>query len=169
MSQAVRATLVAALVALLSAAALVAMARPAHAAGVVEVRFVDPDRYRDAGLLAADRDRTLASLAAHLRRLAERLPDGRQLRVEVLDIDLAGERSFRPGHEVRVLRGGADVPRLHLKWTLEQAGAVIRSGEDRLRDLDYLGSRPFAPTGEGDLPDEKRLLTRWFEARIEGR
>lgn len=169
MSQAVRATLVAALVALLSAAALVAMARPAHAAGSVDVRFVDPDRYRDAGLLAADRERTLASLAAHLRRLAQRLPDGQQLRVEVLDVDLAGERAVRPGTEVRVLRGGADVPRLHLKWTLEQAGAVIKSGEDRLRDLDYLSGSPVTPAGDEDLPYEKRLLTRWFEARIEGR
>jgi hypothetical protein len=169
MSQAVRATLVAALVALVSAALLVVMARPAHAAGSVDVRFVDADRYRDAGLLAADRERTLASLAAHLRALAQRLPDGQQLRVQVLDVDLAGERAFRPGTDVRVLRGGADVPRLHLKWTLEQGGAVIQSGEDRLRDLDYLAGGPARAAGDGDLPYEKRLLTRWFEARFAGR
>lgn len=169
MSRSVRATLAAALVALLSAAALVAMARPAHAAGQADVRFVEPDRFRDAGLLAADRERALAMLEAHLRQLAQRLPEGQRLRVDVLDVDLAGERILRPGTDVRVLRGGADVPRLHLKWSLEQGGDVLKSGEDRLRDLDYLGSGPRSPAAAGELPYEKRLLTRWFEASIQGR
>lgn len=169
MSRSVRATLAAALVALLSAAALVALARPAHAAGTADVRFVEPDRYRDAGLLAADRERTLTALEAHLRQLAQRLPEGQRLRVDVLDVDLAGERAIRPGTEVRVLRGGTDVPRLHLKWTLEQGGVAVKSGEERLRDLDYLGGSRLATTAAGELPYERRLLTRWFETSVQGR
>ncbi len=169
MNPAVRTTLAATLIAVLSAAALVAMAQPAHAAGSAEIRFVEPERYRDAGLLTLDRERTLATLATHLRQLAQRLPDGQRLRIDVLDVDLAGERAPHASASFRVLRGGADVPRLHLKWTLEQGGTALRSGEDRLTDLDYLSRVPSMATSAGDLPYETRMLTRWFEARIEGR
>ncbi|MBI5719826.1 MAG: DUF3016 domain-containing protein [Burkholderiales bacterium] len=167
MSQAIRTTLVAAAVALLSAAVLVALARPAHAAGTVEVRFVEPERFTDAGRAPFDRDRALESLAAHLRQLGQRLPDGQRLRVDVLDVDLAGEQVLRRGHDLRVLRGGADMPHIHLKWTLEQGGSALKSGEDRLTDLGYMTSRTTPAASVGDLPHEKRLLAQWFRARFE--
>ncbi|MCL4696193.1 MAG: DUF3016 domain-containing protein [Burkholderiaceae bacterium] len=169
MNRALRTALAATLLAVVSAAVLVALARQAHAAGSADVRFVEPERYRDAGLLAPDRERTLATLAAHLKQLAQRLPDGRQLRIDVLDVDLAGDRSPRPGTDVRVLRGGADVPRLHLKWTLEEGGRTIKSGEDRFTDLGYLTQAPHRAAASGDLPYEKRLLTRWFDERFAAR
>jgi Protein of unknown function (DUF3016) len=167
MSQALRTTLFAALVALLSAAALIAMARPAQAAGTAEVRYVEPERFSDAGRDPFDREQALASLTAHLNQLAQRLPDGQRLRIEVLDLDLAGERVLRRGSDVRVMRGAADWPQIRLRWTLEQGGSAVRSGEERLSDLGYLSGRP-SPAGEGAFPHEKRLLTQWFRAQFEG-
>lgn len=167
MSQAIRTALVAAAIALLSAAVLVALARPAHAAGTADVRFVEPERFSDAGRVAFERDQALQSLAAHLRQLAQRLPEGQRLRVDVLDVDLAGEQVLRRGTDVRVLRGGADMPHMHLRWTLEQGGSTLKSGEDRLSDLGYLSTRITSAASDGDLPHEKRMLTQWFRGRFE--
>ncbi len=167
MSPALRTTLIAMAVALLSATVLVVLARPAFAAGSAEVRFVEPERYSDAGRSALDRQRTLASLAAHLQSLAQRLPDGQSLKIDLLDVDLAGEEVPRRGHDVRVLRGAADSPHIHLRWTLQHSGGALRSGQERLVDLGYLsGIRPAA--ADGDLPYEKRMLTQWFRAQFEG-
>jgi hypothetical protein len=132
MTQALRTTLIAAAVALLSATVLIVLARPAHAAGSVEVRFVEPERFSDA-----------------------------------LDVDLAGEQELRRGRDVRILRGAADSPRIHLRWTLELGGGTLKSGEEWLGDLGYLMHRGDLASGDGDLPYEKRLLTQWFRTQFE--
>jgi hypothetical protein len=168
MSHALRTALLATAVALLSAAVLVALARPAQAAGSAEVRFVEPDKFLDVGRSAHDRERALGSLKLHLERLAQRLPDGQRLRVEVLDVDLAGQEFPRRGTDVRVLRGAADSPMIRLRWTLEQGGATLRSGEERLADLAYLPGRQDGSASDGDLPYEKRMLSRWFREAFEG-
>lgn len=168
MSHPLRTTLVAAGLALLSAALLVALAHPAHA-GQADVRFVEPDRFSDAGRSPFDRERALASLAAHVKDLARQLPDGQTLKVEFLDVDLAGDLVPRRGTDVRVLRGGADVPQIRLRWALEQAGSTLKKGEQRLTDLGYLTSRPGAnAASDGDLPYERWLLTQWFREQVQG-
>jgi hypothetical protein len=166
LSPSLRTTLIAAAIALLSAAALVVLARPAHAAGLVEVRFVEPERFGDAGRNPVERDRALVKLAAHLRELGRQLPDGQQLKVDVLDVDLAGEEVVRSGRDIRVLRGGADVPRLTLRWALQQGGSTLKSGEDRLTNLAYLNGAIPNTLSPGDLPYEKAMLTKWFRERV---
>jgi Protein of unknown function (DUF3016) len=79
-----RCALVVAALALLAAGA-------AQAVGRVEVRYVQPERFSDAGFGAVERERTLKVLSQHFDRLAQRLPDGQLLQVEVTDVDLAGE------------------------------------------------------------------------------
>ena len=168
MSHALRTTLIAAAVALLSATVLIVMARPAHAAGSAEVRFVEPERFSDAGRPPVERDRTLASLTAHLQQLARGLPDGQRLKIEVLDVDLAGEQVLRRGQDVRVLRGTVDSPSIELRWSLEQGGSTVKSGKERLTDLGYLtGGRAYKANAYGDLPYEKRMLSEWFRAQFE--
>lgn len=150
---------------LIGAAALLAAALPLRAAGLVEVAFVEPRGFTDAGPTAAETERTTRELAAVVRSFAPRLPDGQTLRVEFTDVDLAG--SVRPGSrgDIRVLRGGADVPVLEMRWALRAGERVLASGEDRLVDLDYLGTPPHGRSGAG-LPYEERLLRRWFDDRV---
>ena len=164
----VRTTLLATALALLAAAALIALARPAYAAGSADVRFVEPERFSDAGRNPADRERALAALGEHLKSLAARLPDGQRLKVEVTDVDLAGEEVMRAGRELRVLRGAADIPRIQLRWTLEQGSSALKSGEERLTDLGYISARLPLARMQGDLPYERYLLTEWFRAQFEG-
>ena len=66
------------------------------------------ERFTDVGFATIDRERTLQSLTQHFEALGRRLPDGQTLRVEVLDVNLAGEVWPRGPSEVRVLRGRAD-------------------------------------------------------------
>lgn len=148
-----------------AALALASVAGPA-AAGTVEVRWLQPERYADAGRTALDRERTLASLAEHVAKLGAKLPDGQTLTLEVLDLDLAGEIRPRGWNEVRVLRGGTDAPRISLRYALQGGGMAPRSGEVRLADLSYLDAFLHAARRGDELVYEKRMLDRWFDANF---
>ncbi|MFN9764584.1 MAG: DUF3016 domain-containing protein [Pseudomonadota bacterium] len=142
-----------------------ALAPPAQAAGRAEVRYVEPERFSDVGRGALDRERVLAALGAQFERLAARLPDGRTLRVEVLDVDLAGALEPTRGGEVRVLRGTTDAPRITVRWTLLEGERTLRGGVDRVSDLGYLfDAGPRARDGEFSY--EARMLERWFDENV---
>lgn len=145
---------------------LASLAPSAHAAGSVEVSFVKPETYADIGSSMLDRERHLAILARHLRALGDKLPDGQTLKIEVLDIDLAGEEIFnRHLHDVRVLRGRADWPRMALRYTLSAGGQTLKSGDEKLADMGYLMHSLHASRGDA-LAYELRMVDDWFGARF---
>lgn len=150
---------------LCAALAAAALAPSAHATGRAEVSFKDPLQFADAGNGVAENERTRAALAAHLNRLAERLPDGQTLRVEVLDIDLAGELRFMKFDRVRVLGGGADWPQLNLRYELRTDSGVVAQGEERLSDMSYL-MRLSDPRHAEPFAFERRMLDNWFGERF---
>lgn len=138
---------------------------PARAAGEVRVNVKPAEELTDVGR-GADRARNVKALAAHFQALAGRLPADQVLSVDVLDVKLAGElRPARHGEELRVLKGGADWPRIELDWRLARGGEAIASGHDRLADMNYL-STPLRAGQDGALPYEARLIERWFTERV---
>jgi hypothetical protein len=151
---------VAALIALLAAGGV-------HAAGSVEVSFVKPEAFAD----ARDRAHRLEDNLEALRRMvvataAPYVASGQTLKIEVLDVDLAGEP--KPGarvSDVRVLRGGADWPRIALRWRLEAAGAQARGGEAVLQDMTYL-QRIQPALSDTRLVYERRMLDDWLRAQF---
>jgi hypothetical protein len=160
-------TLAATQIASAASAVLLALAAvPATAAGRVDVSFVEPETFGDVGWGSVDRERNLQVLAQHFQALAARLPDTQTLRVEVLDVDLAGEP--RPGaiQDFRVVRGGADWPAIRLRWVLDDRGTVQASGEERITDMNYFFGRS-AGSDHGPLPYERRLIERWFQERFD--
>ena len=140
----------------------------AHAA-TVDVSLARSVRLTDAGASPWDEQETVDTLARHLERLGQRhLPAQQSLKIELLDVDLAGSTRLmrRSGQELRLLKGGADVPRITLRYTLMSDGRVLRSGEDVITDLDYL-RRPLDDGYSSEsLPHEKRLLDTWFRERF---
>jgi len=144
-----------------------AIALPAHAGGLVEVKFVKSDLYSDIGFNSFDRQRTLERIAEHIKGYGARLPDDRTLKVEVLDIDLAGELiPMRRLGDIRVLKGSVDWPRMHLRWTLSASdGANLQSGDDWLKDMAYLMRTPRHGSIDG-LAYDLRLLDEWFAQRF---
>jgi len=155
----------AALTAVIAAVALTLWPRHAHGAGKVEVSFIQPERFVDAGRGEVERERTLKSLREHLSSFAARLPDAQTLRVEVLDVDLAGEQNPTSLRDTRVLRGRADGPHIKLRWSLEEGGRALRSADETLSELHYFFAKP-AVERYGDLPYEKRMLDQWFQDKV---
>ena len=149
----------------LLAAALLSAALPSGAAGSAQVSYVQPEKFTDVGHGSFDRERTLQSLTQYFHTLGKRLPDGQTLRVEVLDVDLAGEIWPRSPHEVRVLRGRADWPHMTLRYTLLEGDRTVKAGESKLADMAYLFDS-HRLSQYGDLPFEKRMLDRWFKEAI---
>ena len=137
------------------------------AGAAVSVTYVQPDKFSDLPFVTWEREDTLKTLTEHFTWLGSALPPGQDLRIEVTDVDLAGRAipSVRAGREVRVLRGQADWPRIELRYALEQNGQVVKSGEARLSDMNYINHTSRYFDGE-PLRYEKSMIDDWFEKTI---
>lgn len=136
----------------------------AHAAGKVEVSYIEPDKFTDIGWGSVDREAVLRQMTVVLEEFAARLPDGQTLKLEVTNIDLAGEQRPGFGKEVRVLRGMADWPQVKLRYTLLAGNDTVKSGEANIYDLGY----QYGPVNKvgTNLPYERRMLRKWFAETI---
>jgi len=122
---------------------------------------------REAPPITADQ---LVDVAVYLQWLGTRyLPAQQTLKIEVRDIDLAGELrpSRRHPPELRVARGGADWPRITLHYTLEADGKVLHSADETVQDMNYLHNLPTYDTAD-PLRYEKHMLQQWFRERFSG-
>ena len=137
-------------------------ALPAGAA--VTVSFPS-SHYSDIGPPGAESEEVKQELARHLQALGARyLAADQNLRVDVLDVDLAGEREIVGVRDIRIARGRADFPRLTLRYALETPGGT-RSGEESISNSSYLWF-PARSRSEEKLYHEKRLLESWFRDRF---
>ena len=149
-------------------AVVMAMATGSAMAGEVKISFVDQASFSDAGATPWEEQATLDALAKHLQALGKRyLPADQVLKVELLDVDLAGtvRPSRRAGTSLRFVRGGADWPRIKLRYTLEVNGQPLLNGEESVADMDYANSLG-SSRGSGPLHYEKHMLDGWFKARF---
>jgi len=128
----------------------------------VEVSYVKPEQFSDVPFMQLDRDRLLKELSAHFAELGKKLPAGQTLKIEVLDVDLAGRLyPRRNGDDLRIMRGGADWPHMHLRYALEQDGQLIRSGDDEISNMAY-EDRINHYSGSDGLRYEKQMVDDWF-------
>lgn len=150
----------------LALAGLLALAA-GGASAATTVNYIQPDKFSDVPFTTWEREDTLKQLTDHFNKLGESLPPGQDLRVDVLDVDLAGRDipSARNGRDLRIMTGRADWPRMTLRYAVEQGGQVIKSGESQIQDMDYqnhlnryFDSDPFRY--------EKQMLDDWFEKNI---
>ena len=135
----------------------------AQAAGSVAVSFIEPARYSDVRDAQGRSDANLGAVRAVLEAsAAPHVGNGQTLRIEVLDVDLAGEvRRGGPVQSLRVLRGSADWPRIELRYVLETPGQAPTAGRATVQDMNYL-QRPSALRSVAELPYERRMLDDWF-------
>ena len=137
----------------------------ASASAAATVTYINPEKMTDVPRFASDRESMEMIFRDHLNQLASQLPSGQELKVEFIDIDLAGDVFPRvPVRDVRVMKGQADWPRMHLRYSIEQDGKVLRSGDRELSDPNYLmGSRSYNQDLYGH---DKQMLDDWFRKEI---
>jgi hypothetical protein len=137
------------------------------ASAAAKVTYTHPENFADLPFSSWDRENTLAQFTDYFNKLAKALPAGQDIDIEVLDIDLAGREypGARSGRDIRIVRGGADWPRMHLKYSLVQGGAVVKSGDVQLSDMNYLYHLPRYSDGD-PLRYEKQMIDDWFEKTI---
>lgn len=145
------------------AAGLLTLAPAAQAAGQAEVKWIEPEKFHDIGFGSFERERNQQALEAIFKQLAGQLPDGQTLKVEVTQVDLAGEVRQGSVRDFRVVRGGVDWPRMTLSYSLQAGNQTLKSGQAQIADMNYLFGTRQVQAHEGALPYEKRMLTRWFE------
>lgn len=133
----------------------------------ITVNFVKPENYADMPFSPQAREQVLKDLQAHFTKLGSQLAPEQDLKIDILDLDLAGRTAFsqRGPEDYRVLRGGADWPSMRLRYTLESKGAVLQSGEERLADMDYL-HHGNSYTSNTPLRYEKRMIDDWFKSKF---
>ena len=150
----------------LLAAALALLASGAAWADV-SVTFVKPEEFIDMPRSPIERERLQKDFARYFASLNKQLPAGQHLKIEVLDIDLAGQLWPRRsgGEDIRIMRGGADWPRMHLRYTLEENGQVLRSGDDELSNMMYQ-QRMGRHSDSDPLRYEKQMIDEWFGKTI---
>ena len=106
------------------------------AGATVTITFAQPDKYTDMPFASRDKQDIMDELQKHFDKLGATLPAGQDLKVEILDIDLAGriESSKGATRDIRILRGGADWPIIAVRYSLALQGKVLKSGEERIAD-----------------------------------
>jgi predicted Zn-dependent protease len=145
--------------------ALAALAVAASAAQAdVQVNFVKSDEFSDIRDNQGFREKeVLDDIKAYLvTQLQKRLP-GKDVRVDVTDVDLAGEYEpfFWRSQGVRVMRSYT-APSIELSYEVREGDKVVQQGKTRLRDLNYQDGFNLHNSGES-LRYEKRMLDRWMQ------
>lgn len=147
-------------------ASLIALAAGAASAEVT-VKYIDSDKFADLPFTPWEREQVLKDLNDYFVKLGEKLPAGQDLALEVTEIDLAGREypNMRSGRELRVLQGTADWPMMQLRYTLSQNGQVLKTGDAKLSDMNYM-QRINRFSDSDSLRAEKRMIEDWFDKTI---
>ncbi len=148
-----------------AAAALLLSAASAFAG--VTVTYTQPEQFSDVPFAPWERERVLKELTRHFDKMARTLPAGQDLAIQVTDVDLAGYTwpHANGAHDLRVMNGRADWPKMSITYTVTQNGQVLRNGEEHLSSMNYLNNMNRYSRGE-ELRYEKQMLDAWFKARI---
>ena len=133
----------------------------------VQVKFVKPETFVDIKDNNGFRqDEVLKDIEAHLVAQAQKYLPGRDVRINVTDVDLAGhvEPFGYSGTWVRVMRT-VTLPSVTLNYEVLDGGKVVQQGQALMRDMNYRDG--FISYFSSDsLRYEKRMIDRWFESEF---
>jgi hypothetical protein len=153
-----------------SALAAALLLAPVAAQAGVTVRFINPDRYSDADIVDAwSREANLAEFRRHFEELGKRyLAPGQSLTIDVVDIDLAGDKRFvrSAAERVRVVTW-ASPARIELRYALSGRGARAQRGR-ALVTGDSLQYGSYARFESARFAPEKAMLRDWFKRQFAG-
>lgn len=135
-------------------------------AATSEVTWTDYEKYRDIrpssnGGRKQFRENTFKNLEKHFAKLAENLPEGQVFKIEVTDVDLAGDTNAGGINNYRIVK---DIyfPRMNFSYQLVNAdGSEVVSAEVALKDMNFLMGSSLKYRNQS-LGYEKKMLDDWF-------
>ena len=134
-------------------------------AATVEVIWTDYEKYRDIhpgeGNRKHFRENTFYNFEKHFTKLALKLPEDHVLKIEVTDVDLAGDTHDRGISRLRIVK---DIyfPRMDFSYQLVDAqGSEIEVGKVELKDMNFMMGAGLRYRSES-LGYEKKMLDDWF-------
>lgn len=130
----------------------------------VQVNFVKPETFVDIKDNHGFKDDdVLKDIEKHLVEQAQKYLPGRDVRINVTDVDLAGnvEPFGRSWAWVRVMRT-VTLPSISFDYEVRDGDKVVLQGKAMLRDMNYQDG--FNNYFSSDtLRYEKRMIDRWFQ------
>ncbi len=145
---------------LLAAASTVAQAD-------VQVKFIQPEKFSDIKDNNGFRDTAvLKDLEAYLVAQAEKRLPGRDVRINVTDVNLAGEVEpvGRSTQWLRVMRS-VTLPFMEMNYEVLEGGKVVQQGQVKLRDMNYQNGFNMHSSSD-PLRYEKRMIDNWFKEQF---
>jgi len=132
-----------------------------------EVTWKDYKSYRDINSGTEGkkqfRERTFKAFEKHFAKLAETLPEDHQLKIEVTDVDLAGDTNVAGISRVRIIKD-LYIPRMEFSYQLLDSNSkVILTDEVKLKDMSFMSKSQLKYRNK-PLGYEKKMLDDWFEA-----
>ncbi|RZL39267.1 MAG: DUF3016 domain-containing protein [Rubrivivax sp.] len=143
------------------------LALTAAAQADVQVNFVKPESFIDIKDNNGFRDEdVLKDIQTHLVAQAQKYLPGRDVRISVTDVDLAGqvEPFGRSATWLRVMRT-VTLPSISLEYEVRDGDKVVQQGKATLRDMNYQDGFNSYFASES-LRYEKRMIDRWFQSEF---
>jgi len=139
---------------------------PSVFAASSEVTWTDYKSYRDIDSgnenRKSFRERTFKSFEKHFSKLAATLPEGQVLKIDVTDVDLAGDTNAAGINQTRIVKQ-IYIPRMNFSYQLlDGTGKVIQSDEVVVKDMNFMLGNQLKYRNKS-LGYEKKMLDDWFE------
>lgn len=131
-----------------------------------EVTWTDYESYRDIDPGEQNRKRfretTFKNLEKHFVKLAGTLPEGQVLKINVTDVDLAGDTHAGGINRIRIIKSIYS-PRMNFSYQLlAEDGKVIQSDEVVVKDMNFMSTTRLKYRNDS-LGYEKKMLDDWFD------
>ncbi len=142
-------------------------------AGTAEVTWQNPDKYTDIkpsnGTDKSYRKSVDKALGGEFKKLAEKLPSGQKLTVNVTNLDLAGEVDpipSRGGYQLRVLKDSY-YPQMVFEYKITDATgkSVQESKTVDIKDMGFMSGSVNAASSQ-DFYYERRMIREWFNKDV---
>ncbi|XQW85498.1 DUF3016 domain-containing protein [Thalassotalea piscium] len=135
-------------------------------AAEAEVVWQNSDKYRDVNAGNGNRIRfkenTFAQLEKHFSTLAEKLPEGYMLKIQVDDLDLAGDVHIGGINQIRIVK---DIfyPRIKFSYQLLSPNKTVETENTiDLKDMSFMNHSSLK-YNNSSLSYEKKMLDDWFK------
>lgn len=134
-------------------------------AASVEVTWTNPEKYRDIRPGNESRktfqEKVFSDLNEHFSKLANNLAENYVLKIDVTDVDLAGDVNFGSSNRPRVI-SDLYFPRLKFTYKLvDETDKVIKAGGMNLKDMNFMMHSNMRYRNE-NFGYEKQMIDKWF-------